>query len=308
MFLLATVGLGAAAVNTGNNLMYLVLGLLLSLIILSGLLSESALRRLQVSRRMPKRLFAGSVSLVELTVHNRKRWIPSYSIELEDVVEGEAAAGSVYFLKVSAGASQTASYRRTPSRRGRLVLGEVVARTRYPFGLFEKARRLRVSDELLVYPALVPPPAHAALDNGVGPDVPLPRPGPGVEIAGLRAYRPGDEARSIHWRRSAALGKTVVRERHSDAARRLTLRVDEAEPEGADDAWRQRFERRLSEAAASARQALERGASVEAVARSGRSPRVLPGQPPDPIWRFLATLESVPVADAPPLPDPEGER
>ncbi len=97
-----------------------------------------------------------------------------------------------------------------------------------------------------------------------------------------------------------------MRERHRDAARHLTLRVDEAQPADADAQWRERFERRVSEAAAAARQGLEQGATVEAVSRSGRSPRVQPGQPADPIWRFLALLEPLPAADAPPMPDSDG--
>lgn len=35
-----TLGIGAGAVNSGNNLLYLILGLLLSLIVVSGVLSE----------------------------------------------------------------------------------------------------------------------------------------------------------------------------------------------------------------------------------------------------------------------------
>ena len=43
-YLVVTFGVGLGALNTGNNLLYLVLGLLLSVIILSGVLSERCLR------------------------------------------------------------------------------------------------------------------------------------------------------------------------------------------------------------------------------------------------------------------------
>ncbi|TLY20952.1 MAG: hypothetical protein E6K66_09515, partial [Nitrospirae bacterium] len=39
-FLLFTFGIGLAAINTGNNLFYLLLAMMLSLIVISGLLSE----------------------------------------------------------------------------------------------------------------------------------------------------------------------------------------------------------------------------------------------------------------------------
>lgn len=303
VFLLVTLGVGAAAVNTGNNLLYLVLGLLLSLIVLSGILSEVVLRDVRVRRRLPRRAFAGSPCLVELEVENLKRRAPSYSIELEEVLDGVDAAreGRCYFLKVAPGEARGAAYRLIPARRGPARLGGVLVRTRYPFGLFEKWRVLELEDELLVYPALAPDVPAPLSDGSSGRDVPTRRVGAGTEIAGLREYRDGDEARAVHWRRTASLGRMVVRERRHDAARRVTLLIDEARPVDADAAWDARFEAMLSRVATAAAQSLAAGAAVEARARGGASPTVLPGQPPDPVWRFLATLEAAPVEDLAPL-------
>jgi len=39
-FLLFTIGIGVAAVNTGNNLFYLLLAMMLSVVVISGVLSE----------------------------------------------------------------------------------------------------------------------------------------------------------------------------------------------------------------------------------------------------------------------------
>src|SRR5262249_59880057 len=52
-YLVLTVGIGLAALNTGNNLLYLVLGLQLATIVVSGVLSEQALRRLRMRRVLP---------------------------------------------------------------------------------------------------------------------------------------------------------------------------------------------------------------------------------------------------------------
>jgi uncharacterized protein (DUF58 family) len=51
VFLFVTIGVGFAAVNTANNLLYLVLGLLLSLLLVSGVLSDLALWKLRVRPR-----------------------------------------------------------------------------------------------------------------------------------------------------------------------------------------------------------------------------------------------------------------
>ena len=52
-FVAITIGIGLAAINTGNNLLYLLLGWLLSMIIASGSLSNMSLKRLTVRRRPP---------------------------------------------------------------------------------------------------------------------------------------------------------------------------------------------------------------------------------------------------------------
>ncbi len=301
VFVFVTVGVGMAAVNTGNNLLYLMLGLMLSILLLSMVMSEVALARVRVKRRLPERAFAETTCLVEISLGNRKKRIPSYSLEVEDRAEGEPTERRCYFLKVAPGSEQVAAYRRTPRRRGRLSLEGFRLGTRYPFGLVEKTRILAAPDALVVYPKLVPVDALGLRSLMEGREHATGRVGPGTEVGGIRAYRSGDEARAIHWRRTASLGKTVVRERERDAASRLTLVVDNARPSSADEAWDRGFEQAVSRAASLAAAALKSQMAVEVVARGAASPLVLPGSPPDPVWRFLALLEAVPAADAPSL-------
>ncbi len=304
VFLLVTLGVGFAAVNTGNNLLFLMLGLMLSLLLVSGILSEIVLRRVRVARRLPERAFAHAICLVEIVLANDKRRVPSYSLQVEDRADGEPTERRCYFLKVAPRAEQTASYRRTPSRRGVLSLRGFRLGTRYPFGLIEKCRLIPAPDTLIVYPALVPVDRADLAQVLDGLDAPTGRPGHGTELGSLREYRAGDEARTVHWRRTAALGHLVVRARERDAAGRLTLVIDNGRPDDAepDDAWHLSFERALSRAAALAAAALAHGAAVDVLARTGASPLVLPGAAPDPIWRFLALLEPVAARDTPPLP------
>lgn len=306
MFVLVTLGVGAAAVNTGNNLLYLVLGLMLSLIVLSGVLSDLVLWSIRARRALPARAFAGSPCVIELALANDKRWLPSFSIEVEDQAEAEHTDRRCYFLKVAARAEQVAAYRRTPSRRGVLVLSRFRLSTRYPFGMFEKWRLIEDRAELLVYPALVPVVAPEIEDSLSADDRGLVRRGHGPEVAGLREHRDGDDARAIHWRRTAALGKLVVRERERESGSRLTIVLDTARPDGADEAWHIALELAISRAASLADRALRRGAAVDFVARNGASPIVLPGWPPDPIFRWLARISAIASAGAPPLPSPRG--
>ena len=82
-FLFATLGLGFAAINTGNNLLYLLLSMLLGTIVVSGVLSEQCLRRLRLHRAAPREIFAGTPAAVGCLLHNGKRVLASYSLTVE---------------------------------------------------------------------------------------------------------------------------------------------------------------------------------------------------------------------------------
>ena len=100
-YVLLTVGLGAAGINTGNNLVMLTCGVMLGLILASGVLSERCLRGLQVARELPAQLSAHSESLVTFTLRNAKT-SPSFS-----VLASEQALQSSRFLDSAAvGASK----------------------------------------------------------------------------------------------------------------------------------------------------------------------------------------------------------
>ncbi len=297
VFVAVTMGVGLASVNTGNNLLYLVLGLMLSLLLVSGVLSDVVLWRIRIDRRVPTRAFAGQPALIELTLRNLKKRLPSYALEVEDRAEGEVSAErSCFFLKVAPAAQQSATYRRRPKRRGMLRFEELIVRTRYPFGLIEKGRRFAIDGEVLVFPALVPTDAREVFGGFGGETAATAKLGRGAEVAGLREYQEGDGARSIHWRRTAALGRLVVRERLAETRAHLTIVLDDGAPpadHAIAPAWAEGLEAAISEAASLASAALGLGASVEVRTRAGSSPVVLPGAPPDPIWRYLALLEPV---------------
>lgn len=301
VFVLVTIGVGAAAVNTGNNLLYLVLGLMLSLILLSGVLSDLVLHRIRAVRGLPGRAFAGSPSLVEITLENEKTWLPSFSLEAEDQADDAPTDRRCYFLKVEASGAQRASYRREPPRRGLLRFRRVRLTTRYPFGLFDKWRILPLEDELIVFPRIELPRGELGSRSDGSDASAAAVPGPGVEPAGVREYRQGDEARSLHGRRSAALGRLVVREREREAARLFVVGIDNAEPDGVPG-WREGFERAVSRAAGLVVDAHQKGLTVEVVARGTRSPRVPPTDSVDRVLAFLALLRAVPQTGAASLP------
>ncbi|MFB6375371.1 MAG: DUF58 domain-containing protein, partial [Bradymonadaceae bacterium] len=79
-----TLMVGLGAINTGNNLLFLVLGMMLSLIVASGMLSEAVLRKLRVRRQLPKHLFAHRTAPGEFLVENPKVYA-SLSVEVVEM-------------------------------------------------------------------------------------------------------------------------------------------------------------------------------------------------------------------------------
>ncbi|MDH5673046.1 MAG: DUF58 domain-containing protein [Myxococcales bacterium] len=301
VFILVTGGVGLAAINTGNNLVFLVFGFMLSLIVLSGVMSEIVLRSVRIERNAPERAFAGSPCLVELSLENKKRRIPSYSLEVEDLAENAPTERRCYFLKVAAGAKQVAGYRRVPQLRGYFGLRGYRVATRYPFGIIEKWRIIEAPERLLVYPALMRDEQLLTQVQSLGSDAATARIGAGTDVAGLRPHRVDDEARHIHWKRSAALGRLVVLETHRDSSARLSIRLDNARPPDGDRRWDEAFERAISRAAGLAVAALARECSVEIVCRGARSPLAPAAGSADPVLTFLALLESVERTEAAPM-------
>ncbi len=292
VFLFVTVGVGLAAVNTANNLLYLVLGLLLSLLLVSGVLSDLALWKLQIRRNLPLRSFVGNRSIVDVALLNEKRWLSSISVHITDEIDG-LETDTARFLRIAPGTTELAPYGFEAKRRGVFELGTMRVLTRYPFGLIEKGYTIYLPDEIIVYPRLLDRVVTPPVRPMPGDAAPMHQTGRGSEFAGsVRFYREGDEARDIHWKRTASRGELVVREHEQDSSALVTLSVDNSLASGVDEEqWREHFEQSLSEVATAAAAYLAQGVSVQVQSSDSVSPLVLGGTPADPIWRFLALIK-----------------
>jgi len=271
-FLILTLVFGAAAINTGDNLLHLLLSVLLSLILASGLLAELGLSRL-AARRIPRGLyFEGVAGEVALELTNRKLLAPSMSIVVEDQAAGER--GRAFFLSIPARSARLQTYPLTPERRGLLELTSLRLSSRFPFGFFEKDRTLKTRDSLLVYPRISPLTREWQAGWGsemeTAPNVPLARDS-GEEYLGLREYRPGDNPKNIHWRVTARLQKMMVREFLPPDGRQVVLLLDSYLPAEADDDARQALDACCRIAASLGYQFYLKGFHLTLI---------LPGQPP----------------------------
>lgn len=213
VFVLTSFGIGVAAVNTGSNMLYLVLGVFLALIVVSGVLSEWMLWRVSVRRSLPARVFAGQPYAVEIELRNERSAYPVVAIEVEDLREGCPADKRCFFLRVPPEGSQVAAYRRTTSARGPLRFRGFRVVTRFPFGFFEKSVFVDAPQELLVYPGVDP--VREAEGGGLVASEGELRAlrGGGQESLGFRAGSDDDSLRDVAWKLSARGAGLVAHER-----------------------------------------------------------------------------------------------
>lgn len=82
IYALVTLVIGIAALNTGNNLLYIVVAAMLAAIIVSGYASAWVLRYLELDIHLPEHVFAGRPVLGRILLRNPRRMFPSFSVRV----------------------------------------------------------------------------------------------------------------------------------------------------------------------------------------------------------------------------------
>lgn len=224
--------MGFAAINTGNNLLYLLLGAMLGAMAVSGWLSEQTLRGLHVTRAVPGGVPVDREFRVRYRVTNGKRWIPSLALEFHE----PGLPGLAFVPHLGPGETRGTHAVERFVRRGVYPLEVLTLATDFPFGLFRKERDIPLPGELVVWPRTDRVVPDGALGTGLDPSLVAASAqaatGPRGEFRSLREYRSGDDARDIHWRTSARLRRPVVREYERDAGDAVWVVLDTAHPPG----------------------------------------------------------------------------
>jgi uncharacterized protein (DUF58 family) len=82
IYLVLTVLIAVGALNTGNNLLFIVVAAMLGAVLISGVASAMVLTRLDVELLLPSHVFAGRSYSGSVQLRNSRRWLPSFSISV----------------------------------------------------------------------------------------------------------------------------------------------------------------------------------------------------------------------------------
>jgi uncharacterized protein (DUF58 family) len=268
-FLIFTLAIGIAAINTGNNLFYLPLAMMLSLILISGIVAEYCLRRLEFHRHLPDLIVVNQMATATLVVKNRKSRLPSFSLVIFDVSDGRDLDRGITVHHLPSGASWLVSYPFWARRRGRLHFEGVRVSTEFPFGLFMKKAFYQVEGTVVVCPEIIPLSEHLLRGlMSAGQEESLHLRGHGNDLYNLRLYHAGDDSRSIHWPTTARTSQLTVRETEAEEQRRVTICLPTVAPASHDVL----FEQAVSLSASLVQHLVHEGYLVRLIVGSACSP------------------------------------
>ncbi|WP_308388847.1 hypothetical protein [Acidithiobacillus sp. AMEEHan] len=197
LFVVFTLAVGFAAVNTGNNMLFLLVSMMLALMILSGLAALLNLRALGVSLLPGQLLTVGESGQLRFRISNPHPWTV-WLLELRL----PPAHGQIARLPGRASSEVTLTW--CPDQRGPLALPQLLLGSSFPFAFVWRGQQVELPDADA--PWVAPP-------TGGGSAAVLPDrdkedreqderwQGSG-EVIALRPRLPNESLNRVYWRRS----------------------------------------------------------------------------------------------------------
>ncbi len=235
-FSMVIIIVGLAAFLSANNLLFLLLALLISTFLISGVISRLGLYKLDLTFSLPEHIAAKQPIPARVRVANQKAWMSSFSIHLRAESQ-ELMPTPLYYPVIVPGAAHDTTVQVTFPRRGLYRENRFFFSTSFPFGFTERRLPVPLGGEIVVYPSIHPQPEWEELFQQLEGELTAPRRGRGDDFYRLRHYEHGESARRVDWKSTAHTGSLQVREftQRDEPLVQITLDI---ERRGSDfDAW-----------------------------------------------------------------------
>jgi uncharacterized protein (DUF58 family) len=269
VYLLVCLVIGIAAVNTANNLLFIVLAAMLAAIGVSGISSAAVLRRLELDVILPRNAFARVPVQIRVNLINPRLWMPAFSVKVFSPVDkkkqrrgwewnktefafpkkkrwvrmpdytlsrksappvpARILTRPVYFTFVAPQDTAGTELEVAFPRRGHYSQEGFSIATRFPFSFLVKSRKVRLERDLVVYPSLLEPDDFLDVLPMITGDFVSFMRGRGTELYRIREATPQDPGRFVDWKATAKTGHLKVREFTREDERRLRLVFDNPE-------------------------------------------------------------------------------
>ena len=202
-----TLLLGFAAVNTGNNLLFLIVSAMLGFMATSGVLGWLNIRGIDARLMLPPEIYCSTPCSATLELNSRRRLLPSFLLKAT-LMDG---AGTLPALSRH-GTARTTITLAFPAR-GRGTIDRLHLASPFPVGFFVRSRPVMLKTPYLAFPAPVrcPLPGSSDEEGHRGEHRAASR-GLNGDIERIGDYSGREPLRLIHWRLSARHGNLKVKE------------------------------------------------------------------------------------------------
>ena len=251
---LAVLVVGFAALNTGNNLMYLIFSMLLAVVLISLFLPYINLKALEADFEIEEPVHAGVEIPVKISITNKRQLFPSYSVRF--TIPGILDRG-LYIEQIKPYSTQEFETTVTFKKRGYVSITDFRLNTSFPFIFFHCSKKPEGKKGVLVYPELMAVEEDIFKPSSISSETGRISRTDTEEIQSLREYRHGDSIKSIHWKATAKKGELMVKETYESEPRNVTVVLDNTAGQNNDN-----FEKAVSLAASISAELIKNGYSL----------------------------------------------
>ncbi|PLX94411.1 MAG: hypothetical protein C0620_06025 [Desulfuromonas sp.] len=204
-----TLLLGFGAVNTGNNLLYLMVSALLGFMSISGILGHWNLKKLQVTLEPPDEIYDGLETLMRVRLFNGRRLLPAFLLD----ISFEDQTNSGHLSVVKKGEQPSVGVPVMFSGRGAHGQHTIIIRSAFPINFFVRRRIIDLEQTILVFPRPVAC-RHMHTSNGIENEGAVDSQGKGNDgdITRIGNYQGTEPLKMIHWKLTARHDSLKIKE------------------------------------------------------------------------------------------------
>lgn len=205
--------IGFTAFNSGNNLIYLIFAILLSLLAASSILAVNNLKNIEVNLKSEEEIYAKKDAFIDVEIKakdKRKKFFIDIKI-LDNTFRIEFLDK---FLRKKIKVNE--------KKRGKKTIEYVYLSSSYPFGFLIREKKMKVDFSYLVFPEIKPVKIKKLSSSKEGSL----KKDDSSDFFSLEDYQEGMDARKISWKVSAKLDKEKVITKANDKLNELKIALN----------------------------------------------------------------------------------
>ncbi|MCX8084331.1 MAG: DUF58 domain-containing protein [Calditerrivibrio sp.] len=217
LYIILTVFMGFSAINTNNNLVFIVVSFMLAVMGISGFVGKNNIHRLSFKIYPVGDIFANKDGEFTLEIYNNKKFLPSVALKLfilntqKDIFFISPASSSRSFVNIKF------------NKRGLHKLESIMIESPYPFNFFVRYKYYKIDSEITVFPE----PANILVStdnyNIIGDSNDSSKKTMKLEeLSNIRSYS-NDPAKRIFWKQFAKTGELYTKEYTGEDSRSFQI-------------------------------------------------------------------------------------